>query len=338
VNLSFVLPGCSIPHDRRRLAALSTARGRGGARVYNLRAMHAIFASADTLGAALQARGYLADRPTAVSLFLAGRLGKPLLLEGPAGTGKTELAKALAGALGAPLIRLQCYEGLDEAKALYEWEYGKQLLYTQILREAIAGAVGQAGSLAEAAAIVRREGNVFFTRDFLLPRPLLAAILSPEPCVLLIDEIDRADEEFEAFLLEVLSDFQVSVPELGTLRAETRPAVVLTSNATRELSEALRRRCLYQPMAYPPPEREAQIIRAREPALPAQLVAEITRFVAKARALELRKRPSIAEALDWAAALALLHADRLAPELVRDTIGALLKDPADIAAVLRGRL
>ena len=306
--------------------------------MYNLPVTHAIFASIETLGEALRAQGYLADRPTAVSLFLAGRLGKPLLLEGPAGTGKTELAKALAGALAARLIRLQCYEGLDEARALYEWEYGKQLLYTQILRDAIAGAVAGAGSLAEAAALVRREGNVFFTRDFLLPRPLLAAILSPEPCVLLIDEIDRADEEFEAFLLEVLSDFQVSVPELGTLRAETRPAVVLTSNATRELSEALRRRCLFQPMGYPTAEREAQIIRAREPDLPAQLLAEITRFVAKTRSLELRKRPSIAESLDWAAALALLHADRLEPALVRDTIGALLKDPADIAAVLRTKL
>ncbi|HEY5999208.1 MAG TPA: MoxR family ATPase [bacterium] len=300
--------------------------------------MHAIFADVGSLERALRAQGYLADRPTAVSLFLAGRLGRPLLLEGPAGTGKTELAKALAAALAAPLIRLQCYEGLDEAKALYEWEYGKQLLYTQILRDAIAGAVGTAGSLADAAAIVRREGNVFFTRDFLLPRPLLAAILSPEPCVLLIDEIDRADEEFEAFLLEVLSDFQVSIPELGTIRAATRPAVVLTSNATRELSEALRRRCLFQPLAYPTPEREAQIIRTREPELPAQLVAEVTRFVAKARELQLRKRPSIAEALDWAAALALLHADRLDRDVVRDTIGALLKDPADIDTVLRGRL
>jgi MoxR-like ATPase len=298
---------------------------------------HEIFASPANLQAAMRSQGYLCDRPTAVTLFLAGRIEKPLLLEGPAGTGKTELAKAVSGALGAPLIRLQCYEGLDEAKALYEWEYGKQLLYTQILRDAIAGAVGKAASVAEAAAIVRREGNVFFTRDFLLPRPLLAAILSPEPCVLLVDEIDRADEEFEAFLLEILSDFQVSVPELGTLRAETRPLVVLTSNATRELSEALRRRCLYQPMDYPSPERETEIIRGKVPGLAANLVAEVTRFVAKARALDLKKRPSIAEALDWAAALALMHADRLDRELVRDTIGALLKDPADIAAVLRGR-
>jgi MoxR-like ATPase len=305
--------------------------------VYNRRVTHGIFASADTLRDALARQAYVADRGVAVSLFLAARLGKPLLLEGPAGTGKTELAKALAAALPAPLIRLQCYEGLDEAKALYEWEYGKQLLYTQILRDAIAGAVGAAASLAEAAAIVRREGNVFFTRDFLLPRPLLAAILSPEPCVLLIDEIDRADEEFEAFLLEVLSDFQVSVPELGTLAATTRPWVVLTSNATRELSGALRRRCLFQPLDYPTAEREAQIVRAREPQIPERLVAEIVRFVEKARALDLARRPSIAETLDWAAALALMNADRLERGLVRDTIGALLKDPADIAAVLRAR-
>ncbi len=295
------------------------------------------FASVESVRDGLQAEGYLPDRQAVVAVYLAGRLGKPLLLEGPAGTGKTEMARSLASALAAPLIRLQCYEGLDEAKALYEWEYGKQLLYTQLLRDALAPAMGAARSIAEAAAIVRREGNVFFTRDFLLPRPLLAAILSPVPCVLLIDEIDRSDEEFEAFLLEVLSDFQVSVPELGTLKAETRPAVILTSNATRELSEALRRRCLFQQMEYPTAEREARIIREKVPGLPERLVAEVTRFVAKARALQLRKRPSIAEALDWAAALALMNADRLEGGLVRDTIGALLKDPADIAAVLRGR-
>jgi MoxR-like ATPase len=295
------------------------------------------FASIEALQDALGREGYLADRATAVALFLSGRLGKPLLLEGPAGAGKTELAKSLAAALGRPLVRLQCYEGLDEAKALYEWEYGKQLLYTQILRDAVAGAVGAAASLAEAAELVRREGNVFFTREFLLPRPLLAAILSPEPCVLLIDEIDRADEQFEAFLLEVLSDFQVSVPELGTLQATTRPAVVLTSNATRELSEALRRRCLFRAMEYPSPEREAAILRRKVPQLAAQLVAEVARFVARARTLDLKKRPSIAEALDWAAALAVMHAERLDRDLVRDTIGALLKDPEDIATVLRGR-
>ena len=295
------------------------------------------FPSVDALLADLARQEYLADRATAVTLFLAGRLGRPLLLEGPAGVGKTELAKALAGALGAPLIRLQCYEGLDEAKALYEWEYGKQLLYTQVLRDAIGDAVSGAASLAEAAALVRREGNVFFTRDFLLPRPLLAAILSPEPCVLLVDEIDRADEEFEAFLLEVLSDFQVSVPELGTLRAETRPAVLLTSNATRELSGALRRRCLYLPLDYPGPEREAEIVRRKVPGLEARLVGEVTRFVQRARSLELRRRPSIAETLDWAAALALMNASTLERGLVRDTIGALLKDPEDIAKVLRNR-
>jgi len=295
------------------------------------------FASIDALGDALRRQDYLADRATTVTLFLAGRLEKPLLLEGPAGVGKTELAKALAGALGAPLVRLQCYEGLDEAKALYEWEYGKQLLHTQILRDAIAGTLAGAGSLAEAAALVRREGNVFFTRDFLLPRPLLAAILSPERCVLLVDEVDRADEEFEAFLLEVLSDFQVSVPELGTLRAETRPAVILTSNATRELSEALRRRCLYLPMDYPAPEREAEILRRRVPQLAPGLADAVARFVRKARGLELRKRPSIAEAIDWAAALAVMNASALERDLVRDTVGALVKDPEDVAKVLRAR-
>jgi MoxR-like ATPase len=250
--------------------------------------------------------------------------------------GKTELAKAVAAAMGAPLIRLQCYEGLDEAKALYEWEYGKQLLYTQVLRDVIAGATASR-TIPEAMDAIRREGNVFFTRDFLLPRPLLAAILSPDKAVLLIDEVDRADEEFEAFLLEVLSDFQVSVPELGTLRAAHRPVVVLTSNATRELSEALRRRCIFRPMGYPSPDREAEILGRRLPDLPGKLAAEVVSFVSKARAMDLRKRPSIAETIDWAASLALLNADRLEKGLVRETIGALLKDPEDIDKVLRGR-
>src|SRR5215470_14162375 len=223
--------------------------------------------SPESIVASFALRGFVCPPEAATALFLAESLGKPLLLEGPPGVGKTEIAKLWAAYHDAELIRLQCYEGLDEAKALYEWSYGKQMLYAQLLRDKTGEVLGRAQDLAGAIAILREEADGFFSRDFLLPRPLLQAILSAGPVVLLVDEVDRSDEEFEAFLLEVLSDHQVSIPELGTLKAKRPPRVVLTSNDTRELSDALRRRCLYLYVDYPSPEDERRILEARVPAL-----------------------------------------------------------------------
>jgi len=278
---------------------------------------------------------YICPRDVAVTVYLAGQMGKPVLTEGPAGVGKTELAKVWAQATGRELIRLQCYEGLDESKALYEWEYTKQLLYTQMLKEKIGEILAGAATLGEAVARLRTHESSFFSRDFLVPRPLLRAILADQPAVLLIDEVDRADQEFEAFLLEVLSDFQVSVPELGTLTARHRPAVILTSNATRQLSEALRRRCLYLYMDYPSHEQEVKIVTRKVPGLDARLAEQAVQFVQKVRALPLRKAPSIGETLDWALALVLLNARSLSRQVLLDSLNALLKDREDVEKVLR---
>ncbi|NLB97311.1 MAG: MoxR family ATPase [Armatimonadetes bacterium] len=278
---------------------------------------------------------YICPRDVAVTVYLAGQMGKPVLTEGPAGVGKTELAKVWAQATGRELIRLQCYEGLDESKALYEWEYTKQLLYTQMLKEKIGEILAGAATLGEAVARLRTHESSFFSRDFLVPRPLLRAILADQPAVLLIDEVDRADQEFEAFLLEVLSDFQVSVPELGTLTARHRPAVILTSNATRQLSEALRRRCLYLYMDYPSHEQEVKIVTRKVPGLDARLAEQAVQFVQKVRALPLRKAPSIGETRDWARALVLLNARPLSRQVLLDSLNALLKDREDVEKVLR---
>lgn len=266
---------------------------------------------------ALRAQGYLPDERIAQVVFLAERLDKPILVEGPAGVGKTELAKALAAALGRRLIRLQCYEGLDEAKALYEWNYRKQLLRIQA---------------DEQAAWSEIEEDIF-SEPFLLTRPLLEAIRSVDPVVLLIDEIDRVEMETEALLLEILSDFQVSIPELGTIKAASRPMVVLTSNNTRELSEALKRRCLFLHIAYPTIERETEILLTRVPGLPESLAESMSRVVASIRSEPIRKPPSVSESLDWARTLLALGVERLDDDAVNDTLHVLLKYQSDIEKV-----
>jgi MoxR-like ATPase len=274
------------------------------------------FSSVSDVGKRLAAAGYLPDAQIATTVFLADRLGKPLLVEGPAGTGKTELAKALAAATGSELIRLQCYEGLDEARALYEWNYKKQLLRIQ----ASQGTDGADWNAVH---------DDIFGEEFLLSRPLLTAIRRTEPTVLLIDETDKADVEVEGLLLEVLSDFQVTIPELGTIAATRRPMVVLTSNATRELSEALKRRCLYLALDYPSAEREREIVLSRVPDLAPGLADQLVRTVRALRALELKKSPSISETLDWAQTLLELGLDTLDESAMRSTLGVVLKHASD---------
>jgi MoxR-like ATPase len=278
---------------------------------------------------------YIASDEISTAVFLAEKMGKPILAEGPAGVGKTELAKAWAGATGRELIRLQCYEGLDESKALYEWEYSKQMLYTQLLRDKISQVMGDATSLRDAADKLANEENVFFSMRFLLPRPLLQALMSEKPVVLLIDEIDRADAEFEAFLLEILSDFQVSVPEIGTVKAKSQPMVVLTSNNTRELSEALKRRALYLYIDYPTMETELSIVKMRVPNLNPLVVKQVVEIVQRLRGLELKKSPSVAETVDWAKALVAINARHLDEKTLNDTLTVILKHESDIQRARR---
>ncbi|UCH59481.1 MAG: MoxR family ATPase [Anaerolineales bacterium] len=297
--------------------------------------MHKKFHSSQELKNSLGEQQYIASDEIATVMFLSQELGKPLLVEGPAGVGKTESAKAIAAATGRQLIRLQCYEGLDETKALYEWEYAKQLLYTQLLRDKLQETLDGTKGLAEAADRLADEEDVFFSMRFLLQRPLLKAILSEEPIVLLIDEIDRADAEFEAFLLEVLSDFQVSIPELGTLVAVERPLVVLTSNNTRELSEALKRRCLYLFIGYPTVEQELAVVRLKVPQLSAKLAQQAVEMVQSLRSMDLRKSPSISETLDWAKALVALNAKNLDQKTMDTTLSVLLKHESDLKRAKR---
>jgi len=295
-----------------------------------------MFASATAVQEALAAQHYIASDDIATVLFLAERLEKPVLVEGPAGVGKTELAKAWAAASGRELIRLQCYEGLDETKALYEWEYAKQMLYTQLLRPQPTDLLADAPPLSAAADRLAAEEDVFFSMRFLLPRPLLRAILAEQPALLLIDEVDRSDPEMEAFLLEVLSDFQVTVPELGTIRARQVPMVVLTSNNTRELSEALKRRCLYLYIDYPDVEAELRIVRLKVPDLAPALARQAVELVQRLRTLDLKKSPSVSETLDWARALVTLNSRALDERTLNNTMTILLKHEADLERARRG--
>ncbi|OGQ83337.1 MAG: ATPase [Deltaproteobacteria bacterium RIFCSPLOWO2_12_FULL_60_19] len=289
-----------------------------------------MFQSVDEVINRLAGENYICNREVATVVYLAAAMRKPILVEGPAGVGKTELGKVLSTALKLELIRLQCYEGLDEAKALYEWEYAKQLLYTQILKDKIGEILKGAQSLQAAVDSISQQDDVFFSDRFLLARPLLRAILAPQPTVLLIDEVDKSDTEFEAFLLEVLSDFQVSVPELGTLKAKHLPLVVLTSNNSREMSDALKRRCLHLYLDFPDPKRELEIIRLKVPEADANLSAEVVQLLHRLRKLDLKKRPSISEALDWIKALTLLNIKNLDDRLVAETMSTLMKYEADI--------
>jgi MoxR-like ATPase len=292
-----------------------------------------MFASVEAVQERFRASRYIASRRIATVVYLATRMNRPVLVEGPAGVGKTELAKVLAETAGRPLVRLQCYEGLDEAKALYEWKYAKQLLYTQMLRERIGELIADAPSLPDAVDRIARQEDAFFSRRFLSPRPLLGAILADEPVVLLVDEIDKAEVEFEAFLLEVLSDWQVSVPELGTIKARHLPLVVLTSNNARELTDGLKRRCLHLFIDFPSAGEELAIIRMKVPEVSEQLARQVVSAVQKIRALELRKAPSISESLDWARALVILNADRLDAALVESTLTLVVKHERDLERV-----
>lgn len=291
------------------------------------------FKSVDGVREGLKGVGYICNTEIATTVYLAFHLEKPVLIEGPAGVGKTELAKKAAAFMNVPLIRLQCYEGLDESKALYEWKYGKQLLYTQLLRDKLDRIVSRDSDLGESIRTLHQYEDIFYSPQFLEPRPLLRALQEEQGAVLLIDEVDKADEEFEAFLLEILSDFQVSIPEIGTVRSQTRPYVFLTSNSTRELSEALKRRCLHLFIPFPQPELERAIVRYHVPGIPDRLERQLVAFIHEIRKLELKKTPSISETIDWARALILLHAEGLDRDLTRKTLNTFLKFEEDIRQV-----
>ncbi|MVF13272.1 MoxR family ATPase [Ketobacter sp. MCCC 1A13808] len=287
----------------------------------------------ESIQAGFAQSGYICNESIAMTMFLAYKLDKPVLVEGPPGVGKTELAKATAQFLNVELIRLQCYEGLDEAKALYEWKYGKQLLYTQVLKEKLGDLLKGAHGLAESIDRLHDFGDLFYSEQFLEPRPILQALQSPSNTVLLIDEIDKADNEFESFLLEMLSDYQISIPEIGTIKAKSHPIVFLTSNNTRELSDALKRRCLHLYIPFPEAQLERTIIQSRVPGISDKLQMQLVDFVQEIRKLDLRKQPAISETIDWARTLLLLHTEVLTPEVVQRSLNVLLKHEEDIVNV-----
>lgn len=289
--------------------------------------------SIEAITAGLGTVGYISTSQISTAVFLAHGLRKPILIEGPAGVGKTDLAASLSRWMNLPLIRMQCYEGLDEGKALYEWKYGKQLLYTQILKEKLNELLGGAETLKDSLGKLSGFEDLFFSPQFLEARPLLHAMQQDQGSVLLIDEIDKSDEAFEAFLLEVLSDYQVTVPEIGTIRAKVPPIVILTSNNVRELGDALKRRCLHLHIGFPDHEREQRIVRARVDGISDALLNQLVRFVQSVREADIKKRPSIAETVDWARTLLLMHASTLDEDFVRDTLNVLLKHETDIAAI-----
>lgn len=316
--------------DKPRWCGATAERGLRPGRHRPREGMMSMFSSIDEVRDRLAQQKYICSKEIATIIFLAEKLEKPVLVEGPAGVGKTDLGKVTAAAMDREFIRLQCYEGLDEAKSLYEWEYSKQLLYTQILKDVLAEELADAKSLAEAVDRVAGQDEVFFSQKFIVPRPLLKAITSERPALILIDEVDKSDPEFEAFLLEILSDFQVSIPELDTLKAKHIPMVVLTSNNARELSDALKRRCLHLFIDFPDWEQELEIVRLKVPGIEERLAEQVVKAVQRLRKLDIKKTPGISETLDWARALVVLNAESLDQEMVKGTLNIILKYEKDI--------